>query len=137
MENKSVAKDARWIRVCMHYLPELEPDYESLGYERFKRPEGGGKQSKLWSEIVGDDGTRCLNPGEDLSDADLRDRDGDLDRHVRGYAKAAILVADLTLRVGMGGRNHTATMIRAIHNRPRRVLHGDRGCDFVFLPSIP
>jgi hypothetical protein len=47
MAMKSVAKDARWISVCLHYLPELEPDYESLSYERFKRPEGGVKTVQI------------------------------------------------------------------------------------------
>jgi hypothetical protein len=31
----------------MHYLPELEPDYESLSYERFKRLEGGVKTVQI------------------------------------------------------------------------------------------
>ena len=57
---------------------------------------------------MGGDRTRRLNPCEDLSDADLRHRDGDLHRHVRGYAEAAILVGNLSLRVGMRGGNHAA-----------------------------
>jgi hypothetical protein len=74
---------------------------------------------------VGGDRTRRLNPGEDLSDADLRHRDGNLDRHVRGDAEAAILVGDLSLRVGMRGGNHAANHDQgntqhAEKNSPRR-----------------
>jgi hypothetical protein len=63
MEMKSVAKDARWISVCMHYLPELEPDYESLNYARFK-PAGGGRENsancgvKSWEATGRDASTR-------------------------------------------------------------------------------
>jgi hypothetical protein len=51
MEIKSVVNDARWISVCMHYLPELEPDYESPSCERFKRPEGGVKIVQIVGRI--------------------------------------------------------------------------------------
>jgi hypothetical protein len=53
---------------------------------------------------VGGDRTRRLNPGEDLSDADLRHRDGDLDRHVSGYAETAILMGNLSLRMSVRDR---------------------------------
>jgi hypothetical protein len=46
----------------------------------------------LWSELVERGGSECFNSGEDLSRGDLCDGDGDLDRHVGGYAEAAILV---------------------------------------------
>jgi hypothetical protein len=62
----------------------------------------------LWNEVVGGDRTRRLDPGEDLSDADLRHCDGNLHCHVRGYAEAAILVGNLSLRVGMRGGNYAA-----------------------------
>jgi hypothetical protein len=58
----------------------------------------------LWSEVVGGDWTRRLNPGEDLSDADLRHGDGNLDRHVRGDAEAAILMGNLSLRMSVRDR---------------------------------
>jgi hypothetical protein len=62
----------------------------------------------LWNEVVGGDRTRRLNPGEDLSDADLRNGDGNLHCHVRGYAEAAVLVGDLSLRVGVRGGDNAA-----------------------------
>ena len=74
---------------------------------------------------MGGDGTRRLNPGEDLSDAHLRHRDGDLDRHVRGYTQPAFLVGNLALRVRMRGRdnatNHDERNTQdAEENPPRR-----------------
>jgi hypothetical protein len=48
----------------------------------------------LWSELVERDGPECFNSGEDLSGGDLSNGDGDLDRHVGSYAKAAVLVGN-------------------------------------------
>ena len=82
---------------------------------------------------MGGDGTRRLNPGEDLSDADLRHRDGNLDRHVRGDAEAAILVVDLSLRMGMRDRNdpanHDQGNTQDTEENPPRRSHL-RSCDF-------
>jgi len=57
----------------------------------------------LWRELERGDGIGCLDPGEDLGDADLSHRDRDLDRHVGGYAEAAILVGDFSVGVTVGG----------------------------------
>ena len=69
---------------------------------------------------MGGDRTRRLNPGEDLSDADLCHRDGDLDRHVRGYAEAAILVGSLSLRMSVRDRYDPAN-----HNQ-RNTQHPEK-----------
>ena len=78
-----------------------------------------------------------LYPGEDLSDADLRHRNGDLDSHVRRDAEAAVLMGNLSLRVGMGGRydaaNHDEHNAQhAEEDSPRRPHR--RGCDFAQHP---
>jgi len=87
---------------------------------------------------VDDDRTGRLDPGEDLGDADLRNRNGDLNRHVGGDAKAAILVGNLALRVGMGGRYQAAqhdqgNTHHAEDDSPRRSR--TRRCDFAQHPT--
>lgn len=57
---------------------------------------------------MGSDWTRRLDPGEDLSNAHLRNGDGHLDRHVSGNAEPAILVGSLSLRMRVGRGNNTA-----------------------------
>jgi hypothetical protein len=87
----------------------------------------------LWNEVVSGDRTGRLNTVKNLSDADLGNRDGNLDRHVGGDAEAAILVGDLSLRVGMGDGNHAANHDQgnahhAKEDSPRRSQV--RGCTF-------
>ena len=69
---------------------------------------GAGEQSKLWSELKRGNRIGRLDPGEDLSDADLGDGDGHLDRHVGSNAEAAILVGDLSLGMRVGCGNNAA-----------------------------
>ena len=86
---------------------------------------------------MGGDWPRRLNPGEDLSDADMRHCNGDLDRHMRGYTQAAVLVVDLALGVSVRGGYHSANHEQgntqhAEKNSPRR-SHA-RSCAFAQHP---
>jgi hypothetical protein len=57
----------------------------------------------LWSELERGDGIGCLDPGENLGDTDLSHGDGDLNRHVSGYAEAAVRVGDFSVGVTVSG----------------------------------